>query len=247
MPFLRAMLHCTKIIRRAWKVICPAENEIDGVSLRAAQERLEDTYKEIREWQSSSAVSAYFYREQTSLSDWQSRCLETFLYLRANELCIFLCKPILVRPNSLAENRGTLEFATTLAKDSISVLVEFNRSCSGMKVLPFVFNQFLSSALASMFLAIIQEPHRFITRGGDCRPPIMAAKELVADLEGSSFIPRKLYRAIREDFAYVAQCRILGRDPEKIYHDSPEPTTRLEFENALRYIEPLLGRVGHAM
>lgn len=247
MPFLRAMVDCTKIISRSWKVISPSVNEIHDVSLRTAQERLEDVYRELREWQTSSAVSAYYYSQQSSLDEWQSTCLKTFLYLRANELCIFLCKPILVTRNSLAENRGTLEFATTLAKDSISVLIEFQRSCSGMRVLPFVFNQFLSSALASLLLAIIQEPHRYITREGDCRPPIMAVKELVEDLERGSFISRKLYGIMREDFAYLHQCRILGRDPETTYYDNPEPTTQEEFDNALRYIEPLFGRVGHSM
>lgn len=247
MPFLRAMLDCTRIISRAWDIICPSVNQIDGLSLRAAQERLEDVYREIREWQNSTAVNDFYHKQQYLLNWWQLRCLKTFLYLRANELCIFLCKPILVTRNSMVENRGTMEFATTLAKDSILVLVEFYQSCSGMRILPFVFNQFLSSALATMFLAIIQEPHRYNTREGDCRAPIHAAKKLVEELEAGSFVDRKFYRSVKEDFIYLGQCRILGRDPEKHYSDVPAPTTEVEFNNALIRIEPLLGRVGHSM
>lgn len=249
MPFLRAMVDCTQIIRRAWKVISPSVNQIEGLSLRAAQERLEDVYREIREWQSSSAVSSYFSNQQHEypLNEWQRRCLKTFLYLRANELCIFLCKPILVTRNSLVENRNTLEFATTLAKDSISVLADFNREVSCMRVLPFVFNQFVSSALATLLLACIQEPHRYITREGDCRPPVQAAREIIEEQERGSFIDRKLYQRSREIFALSAQCRIMGRDPDKVYFDNPAPTTEHEFYNALKAIEPLFGRVGHSV
>lgn len=245
MPFLRAMIECTKIISRAWQVICPSVNAIDSVGLSAAQQRLESVYRDIREWQCSSAVTDYFYKRNTELNWWQRQCLKTLLYLRANELCIFLCKPILVRRNSLADNRATLEFATTLAKDSVSVLVEFNRNCSCMRVLPFVFNQFLSSALATLFLAIIQEPHRYNTREGDCRAPIFAGRELVGDLGRGSFIYRQFYQTCRELFGLLDDCRVLGRDPES-REPPPMPTTDEEFRDALKGIEPLFGRAGHA-
>lgn len=247
MPFLSAMVDCTQIISKAWKVICPSINQVDSLNLRAAQDRLEDVYRSIREWQSSSAVESYFYKQQHLLNWWQARCLKTFLYLRANELCIFLCRPILLTRNSLAENRATMEFATQLAKDSVSVLIEFHQFCSGMRVLPFVFNQFLSSALATLFLAIVQEPHRYITREGDCRPLILAAKALIEDLEKGDCVQRRFYSTCRESFALLNECRILGRDPEKVYTDDPEPTTEYEFRNALRLLEPLFGRAGHDM
>lgn len=240
------MVDNTNIINRAWKVICSSVNQIDGMSLRAAQERLEPVYREFREWQSSTYVSCHFDQDQYPDDKWQSRCLSIFLYLRANELCIFLCRPILLQRNSLPENRGTMEFAATLAKDSISVVIEFYRKYPGIRAFPFVLNQFLSSAMATLFLVIIHEPERYITPSGDVRPPLMAAKHLVEQLEQESFVERRFYRTIREDFEFISRCRILGRDPERQYHDSPEPTTQAEFDNALTHIEPLWGRIGRA-
>lgn len=239
------MVDNTNIINRAWKVICSSVNQIDGMSLHAAQERLEPVYRELREWQSSTYVSRHFDHDHDPGEKWQRRCLSSFLYLRANELCIFLCRPILVQRNSLPENRGTMEFAATLAKDSISVVVEFYRRYPGNRALPYLLNQFLSSAVATLFLVIIHEPERYVSPGGDARPPLMAAKGLIEQLERESFIERRFYQTIREDFEFVSRCRILGRDPEIQYYDNPEPTTQAEFDVALTYIEPLWGRIGH--
>ncbi|KAF2002901.1 hypothetical protein P154DRAFT_430028 [Amniculicola lignicola CBS 123094] len=120
--------------------------------------------------------------------------LQVALYLRANQMRIVIYRPVLHTATSIMEN---IEFAHTVvkvAKDTIRILTYINQTSDLYRTQQMMFNYFLISALAVLFLAVAHAPVEFNTQ---CRDEFYMALELVRGLSANSFVSKRLWKTIR--------------------------------------------------
>ncbi|KIW95125.1 uncharacterized protein Z519_03709 [Cladophialophora bantiana CBS 173.52] len=89
----------------------------------------------------------------TSTSDEVEVYRKTLLYLRSNQIQILVLRPILIYPQTARSNTALVMEAITLAKKSIRTLRLLSSETNLYRTRQALFNHFLSSALAVLFLA----------------------------------------------------------------------------------------------
>lgn len=248
MPFLRAMVDCSEIVSSAWNAMCPLPGNVDeGGTQNRRRKRLEEACEELREWQNSAAFSAEFYNDQLIWSSHQARCRCAMLYLRANELCIFLCRPMLDSQFQLRQNSNALDLAVRLANDSITVLADLHRTSEIVSRMRFSFNQFLSSALGALALALVHEAMGSIPRSTSSNSILWVGYDLVMDLERTSTIERRLYASVKNLFDFAKSRQLFAC--KKVFEDGDGDVVSVisedEFKEAISLVEPLFWRIGH--
>jgi hypothetical protein len=90
-----------------------------------------------------------------------------------------------------------LDFAHTVvkvAKDTIRVLTHINETSDIYKAHQTMFNYFLISALAVLFLAVAHAPAEFSLQ---CREEFHMALNLVRGLSSNSYVSKRLWKTIR--------------------------------------------------
>lgn len=84
--------------------------------------------------------------------------------------------------------------AVDLAKDTIRYLSHLNNTTNLYRRVQVFYHQFLTSAIAVLFLASVHAPIRF---SAACREEFYIALELVKDLSAKSWVSQRLWRTIR--------------------------------------------------
>jgi hypothetical protein len=120
--------------------------------------------------------------------------LQIALYLRANQLRIYVYRPVLHTATTIMENLDFSHVAVKVAKDSIRVLKHVNQTTDIYRRQQTMFNAFLISALAVLFLAVAHAPAEF---NQQCRDEFYMALELVRGLSSSSYVSRRLWKTIK--------------------------------------------------
>jgi hypothetical protein len=120
--------------------------------------------------------------------------LQISLYLRANQLRIYVYRPVLHTATTIMENLDFSHVAVKVAKDSIRVLMHVNQTTDIYRRQQTMFNAFLISALAVLFLAVAHAPAEF---NQECRDEFYMALELVRGLSSSSYVSRRLWKTIK--------------------------------------------------
>ena len=122
------------------------------------------------------------------------RRLQVALYLRANQMRILIYRPVLHTAASIIAN---IDFANTVvkvSKDTIRILTHINRTSDIYKAQQTMFNYFLISALAVLFLAVAHAPAEFSTQ---CRDEFYQALDLVRGLSADSYVSKRLWKTIK--------------------------------------------------
>lgn len=120
--------------------------------------------------------------------------LQVALYLRLNQMRILIYRPVLYTATSIMEH---LQFAHTVvkvSKDTIRTLTYINQTSDIYRTQQCMFNYFLISALAVLFLAVAHAPAEF---SRECRDEFYMALDLVRGLSSSSHVSKRLWRTIR--------------------------------------------------
>lgn len=81
-----------------------------------------------------------------------------------------------------------------LAKDTICYLSHLNKTTNLYRRLQVFYHQFLTSAIAVVFLASVHAPVRF---SAVCREEFYLALDLVQDLSAKSWVSKRLWKTIR--------------------------------------------------
>ncbi len=89
-----------------------------------------------------------------------------------------------------------------LAKDTIRYLARLNNMTNLYRRIPVFYHQFLTSAIAVLFLASTHAPLQFSVR---CRAEFYRALELVKDMSARSWVSQRLWRTIRSLKAYAVR------------------------------------------
>jgi hypothetical protein len=91
-------------------------------------------------------------------------------------------------------NLAQAQRVVDLAKDTIRYLSHLNNTTNLYRKLQVFYHQFLTSAIAVVFLASVHAPVRF---SADCREEFFNAMELIKDLSAKSWVSKRLWRTIR--------------------------------------------------
>lgn len=122
--------------------------------------------------------------------------LRLFLFLNAQHLQISIYRDVLLTSTSIENNFSEASDVITVAKSIIQVLRELDQQSNIYKKRPKLYNTFLLSALATLFLAIC---HKSSTFGEVCRQEFYAAIDMLKSNDSSKFMSlrtRKLVQAI---------------------------------------------------
>jgi hypothetical protein len=120
--------------------------------------------------------------------------LQILLYLRANQMRILIYRPVLHTATTIMENREFAHIVIKVAKDTIRILTFVNQTSDIYRVQQTMFNYFLISALAVLFLAVAHAPAEFSQH---CRDEFYMALELVRGLSSNSHVSKRLWRTIK--------------------------------------------------
>lgn len=107
---------------------------------------------------------------------------------------IWLYTPILHSASSIATNLSLATKCVELAKENIRYLTQLNNTTNLYRRLQVFYHQFLTTAIAVLFLASTHAPLQFSPH---CRDEFYMALELIKDLSAKSYVSQRLWRTVR--------------------------------------------------
>lgn len=107
---------------------------------------------------------------------------------------IHIYRPVLHSSTSITEHLDFAHTVVKVAKDTIRVLTYINQTSDIYRTQQTMFNYFLISALAVLFLAVAHAPTEFNTQ---CRDEFYMALDLVRGFSASSYVSKRLWKTIK--------------------------------------------------
>ncbi|KAF2089117.1 hypothetical protein K490DRAFT_72736 [Saccharata proteae CBS 121410] len=192
-PYLNCMIAYSNIGSRVWKSVANAEN-----SSISKEEIGYLDYQAIQWHRTIPTTLKYVHPSSTVPQEHQvSRNILRFrilLYLRANQMRILIYRPVLHTATSIMEDVTHAQTVVDVAKDTINVLTHTNQTTDIYRRHQVMFNYFLLSALAVLFLAVSHAPAHF---SECCRDEFYMALDLVRGLSSNSYVSKRLWRTIK--------------------------------------------------
>lgn len=193
-PYLNAMISYSIIGSKVWRSVANADASQNNID----KEDIGFLDFQVLNWHRSIPESLKFVHPDSGRSVEPSsrglHRLQVALYLRANQMRILIYRPVLHTATSIMEN---LEFAHTVvkvSKDTIRILTYINQTSDIYKTQQTMFNYFLISALAVLFLAVAHAPAEFSSQ---CRDEFYMALELVRGFSSNSYVSKRLWKTIK--------------------------------------------------
>ena len=166
---------------------------------------------QILQWHNSIPESLKFHAdgdmEITAASRGQRR-LSFILYLRMNQMRVLIYRPVLMSATNIMENKRYAKMAVDVAKDTIRVLSRLNETTNIYETQQVVFNYFLTSALAALFLAVAHAPVEF---SRDVRDEFYMALDLIKRFSAKSYTSKRLWKAIKGLKEYGPKLGVISR------------------------------------
>ncbi|XP_044719079.1 fungal specific transcription factor domain-containing protein [Hirsutella rhossiliensis] len=195
-PFLVAMITYSRLGAKVWRQVSHfgpvlarelRQEEIDNLDGEILQwyETIPEEVK-VRNWDKEKQI--------TSTPSYNLQRLRIWTYLRLNQIRIWLYTPILYSATSIMSNLQQARRVVDLAKDTIQYLNHLNSTTNLYRRMQVFYHQFLTSAIAVVFLASVHAPLHF---SAVCREEFYMALDLVKDLSAKSWISKRLWRTIK--------------------------------------------------
>jgi hypothetical protein len=193
-PYLNAMIGYSNIGSKVWRSIGTADASQNNVN----KEDISFLDFQILNWHRTiPEVLKYVHPESGRDVEPPPRGthrLQVALYLRANQMRILIYRPVLHSATCIMENLESAHTVVKVAKDTIRILTYVNQTSDIYRTQQTLFNYFLISALAVLFLAVAHAPAEFSTQ---CRDEFYMALDLVRGLSSNSYVSKRLWKTIR--------------------------------------------------
>ncbi|KAL6706789.1 hypothetical protein ACN47E_005125 [Coniothyrium glycines] len=192
-PYLHSMISYSIIGSKVWKSVADvaSQEKID-------KEDIAFLDFQILNWHRSIPESLKFVHpdsgRQVELPARVVQRLQVVLYLRANQMRILIYRPVLHTATTIMENLEFAHVVVKVAKDTIRILTHINQTTDIYRCQQTMFNYFLISALAVLFLAVAHAPAEFSQQSRD---EFYMALDLVRGLSSNSYISKRLWRTIK--------------------------------------------------
>ncbi|KAJ4296629.1 hypothetical protein N0V90_006677 [Kalmusia sp. IMI 367209] len=194
-PYLNAMISYSVIGSKVWRSIGNADSPQNTIN----SEDISFLDFQVLNWHRSIPESLRFVHPDSgrqvdpNLPRAVLR-LQVALYLRANQMRILIYRPVLHTATSIAENMDFAKIVVKVSKDTIRTLTYINQTSDIYKAQQIMFNYFLISALAVLFLAVAHAPADFSSQ---CRDEFYQALDLVRCLSSDSYVSKRLWKTIK--------------------------------------------------
>ncbi|KAM5346464.1 hypothetical protein ACJ41O_009469 [Fusarium nematophilum] len=218
-PYLVAMITYSRIGAKVWRQVSHfgpvLSRDLRSEELESVDQELLQWYEQIpeevkvRNWNKEKQI--------TSTPSYNLQRLRIWTYLRLNQMRIWLYTPVLHSATSIMAHPALSERVVNIAKDTIRYLSHLNNTTNLYRRVQVFYHQFLTSAIAVVFLASVHAPVRF---SSVCREEFYMALELVKDLSAKSWASQRLWRTIRSLKDVAPR---FGLNPE----DDPQSTAAL--------------------
>ncbi|GKU11160.1 unnamed protein product [Fusarium langsethiae] len=218
-PYLVAMITYSRIGAKVWRQVAHfgpvLARDVRSEELESVDQELLQWYEQIpeevkvRNWDKEKHI--------TSTPSYNLQRLRIWTYLRLNQMRIWLYTPVLHSATSIVAHPVQSERVVDIAKDTIRYLSHLNNTTNLYRRVQVFYHQFLTSAIAVVFLASVHAPVRF---SANCREEFYMALELVKDLSAKSWASQRLWRTIRSLKDVAPR---FGLNPE----DDPQSTAAL--------------------
>lgn len=217
-PFLAAMIAYSKLVARVWRLVRQLDPD-EAVVFHPGD--FEDLDSQIKQWYSAvpkemqlklpdwESIPRYLNPPVNSQKEYDIQRLQIWTYLRLNQIRIWLFTPVLHTHSSIMENIHFAERVVKLAKNTIRYLTHLNNTTNIYRKIQAFYHQFLTSAIAALFLASCHAPVNF---SSSCRDEFYMALDLVKGMSAKSFVSKRLWMTIKS-LREVAPRLGLAEDP----------------------------------
>ena len=165
-PYLSAMIQYSAIGAKVWRSVVSVTAPGTGAPINT--EELGYLDYQVIQWHRNIPLHLRYEhpsqsgRLSTPVGPASSRAghrLRILLYLRANQMRILIYRPVLHSATSIMQHHEQAQTVVDVAKDSIRVLTHINQTSDLYRTQQVLFNAFLTSALAVLFL-VSKNPSR---------------------------------------------------------------------------------------
>ncbi|KAK5134963.1 hypothetical protein LTR08_005915 [Meristemomyces frigidus] len=200
-PYLMAMIQYSAIGSKVWRISTAPPPTTTAKQIDTEEMSYLDY--QVIQWHRQIPVQLRFVhpsqagRLSTPVGPPQSRAghrLRILLYLRANQMRILIYRPVLHSATSIVQYRDFAQTVVDVAKDTIRVLTHINTTTDLYRTHQVLFNAFITSALAVLFLAVSHTPALFAE---NVKEEFTMALDLVRGFSKDSWIGKRLWKTIR--------------------------------------------------
>lgn len=194
-PYLESMVSYGKISSKVWSHVAGFPK-----ASTANTEQVNYLDFQVQRWRESLPPSLQLATAESSATPGSSdplpqslQRLQVLLYLRANHLLILIHRHNILSPASIAQNPSGAHLVTSIARDTIRLLISMREQSTIYETQQSSYNYFLVSALAAVFLAVCHDAKGF---GAECRESFFGALGLLRDLSACGWSARRLWRSL---------------------------------------------------
>ncbi|KAH8727490.1 fungal-specific transcription factor domain-containing protein [Phaeosphaeriaceae sp. PMI808] len=192
-PYLNCMISYSIIGSKVWRSVADVVSQE-----KTNKEDISFLDFQVLNWHRSIPESLKFIHPDSGRhiepSSRAQHRLQVVLYLRANQMRILIYRPVLHTATTIMENLEFAHVVVKVAKDTIRILTYINQTSDIYRVQQTMFNYFLISALAVLFLAVAHAPAEFSQQSRD---EFYMALELVRGLSSNSYVSKRLWKTIK--------------------------------------------------
>ncbi|RYP75031.1 hypothetical protein DL771_002679 [Monosporascus sp. 5C6A] len=217
-PFLMAMVTYSRLSAKVWRLVRHLQPDEAAVF---QSDDFEDLDNQIKQWYTEvpkemqlklpdwESVPRYLNPPVNSQEEYDIQRLQIWTYLRLNQIRTWLFTPVLHTHSSIMENLQFAERVVKLAKNTIKYLTHLNNTTNIYRKIQAFYHQFLTSAIAVLFLASCHAPVNF---SSSCRDEFYMALDLVKDMSAKSWVSKRLWSTVKS-LREVAPRLGLAEDP----------------------------------
>ncbi|KAB5566312.1 hypothetical protein GE09DRAFT_1106285 [Coniochaeta sp. 2T2.1] len=213
-PYLVAMITYSRLGAKIWRLVDYFEpavvRELQRKDFDQLDNEILDWYKTVPEEIKVASLSRIV--PMPSGPAYNTERLQIWTRLRLNQIRIWLHTPVLHSASSIAENMPLAQRAVDLAKETIRYMAHMNNTSNLYRKNQVFYHQFLTSAIAVLFLASTHAPLQFSSQ---CRTEFYMALELVKDMSARSWVSQRLWRTVGSLKAYARRLGLSEDDGDQ--------------------------------
>jgi len=189
------MIDLNVIAARVWRAIGTDQTATNGVS----KEEISYLDYLIKQWHQNLPQQLQYThlshdRQEAASSSPGEYRLRIVMLCRRNSMLVQLYRPVLHSVTSIISNRPQAQEVVNVAKETVRTLSHINQTSDIYRSSQVMFNAFLTTALAVLFLAVSHAPALFADQ---VREEFYMALDLVRGFSRGSTVSKRLWKTIR--------------------------------------------------
>ena len=204
------MIPYTRISTKVWYTVTNHQ----GIETKFSDAAIQSLDHQLLYWHKSLPEELQYKGDYNTLDSGpftkSQRRIQILLYLRANQMRVFLYRPILHSATSIMENPINAQTVVDIAKDTVRVLTQLNQASDIYRTQQVCFNYFIVSALAVLLLAVSHAPVEFSRQ---VRDEFYMALDLVKGFSTKSYVSMRLWKTVKGLKEIGPKLGVISRQP----------------------------------